>query len=235
MAAALRHRAGHHDDMERQSLLAMPRRSMAAAEAVRLRALDDLRDSAGTPFDPSCSEHVGALYSIWSESFPELPFEATSERWKDLGFQGVDPRTDLRGCGITGLVHLERALLSQRAALEEALCGPVTSPESSPLSAFPLAIASINCTAMILSYLHIAPKLAMSFAPGAARVGASHSTLHGFLSLGMIPEEVEDSDVDAEARARVDRLERSLEVMHARLLLRLASLWRQMLDSRCLD
>ena len=141
MAAALRHRAGHHDDMERQSLLAMPRRSMAAAEAVRLRALDDLRDSAGTPFDPSCSEHVGALYSIWSESFPELPFEATSERWKDLGFQGTDPRTDLRGAGYLGLVQLH-ALITQHGAgmlgLEEDL-----PPE---LSQLPLAIASINCT-----------------------------------------------------------------------------------------
>ena len=215
--------------MERQSLLhATPRRTFAEAEAVRLRALDDLQSRAGAAFDGSCSDHIGALYSIWSEVHPDSEMQLPSERWKDLGFQGADPRTDLRGCGITGLVHLERALLSHRAALDEALCGSVTSPEASPLSAFPLAIASINCSAMLLSYLHVAPKLAVSFAPGAARVGASQATLHGFLSLGVVPEEVEDADDDAEARARVVRLERSLEVMHARLLLRLASSWRLM-------
>ena len=82
--------------------------------------------------------------------------------------------------GYLGLVHLH-ALLTQHGAgmigLEEDLPA-----ELSPAN-LPLAIASINCSAMLLSYLQLAPKLTCAFLPG-GRLECSNETLHAFLALG---------------------------------------------------
>lgn len=132
-----------------------------------------------------------------------------------------------------GLKHLCKTLLAHREEIDAIFVGA----QQTPLSAFPLSIASINTTAMLLSHLHLAPKLALSFLP--QRTEASQATLHGFLSLGFEREGffargatsyAEDGDL-GEEQARVARLEEALGIMHAQLLLALAREWRSMLDA----
>ena len=153
-----------------------------------------------------------------------------------MGFQGTDPRTDLRGAGILGLMHL-KALLNQNGAglvsLQEDLPPELGDPE------LPLAIASINCSAMLLSHLQLAPKLTCAFLPG-GRVECTDSVLHGFLSLGWegldddaltlsagAPSELIDAAGADAAGAAVRRLQYALQTLHVRLTLHLARAWRR--------
>ena len=207
-------------DAETQSLLRTD--GDTNNEASRHRLLDDMRQTAAAPFEETNAMHVGVLTSIWFSAFPDVPFELPSERWKELGFQGRDPRTDLRGAGFMGLAHLRHFLLRHRQDIS-------FEDGETPLSAFPLSIASINCTAMLLSHLHFAPKLALAFLPG-ARAEAPTPLLSAFLSLGMVSAAEELEEEDEEATARVARLSHALEIMHARLLLRLHDVWQLMLS-----
>jgi hypothetical protein len=77
------------------------------------RALDALRTDASVPFDPNSKEHSKDLERLWAASFGErIPFPANgrSPRWKEVGWQGEDPRTDLRGGGrgaLTAALHMK--------------------------------------------------------------------------------------------------------------------------------
>ena len=102
-----------------------------------------------------------------------------------IGFQGQDPATDLRGAGVCGLKHLRSYFRSFPAADFMEMF-----EDFDPLSSLPIAIASINCTAMLLSHLQLAPKLTCAFLPG-GRSECAPEILHGFLSLGL-----DDSDGD---------------------------------------
>ena len=73
-------------------------------------ALDALRRKALQPFDDSDPRHLLALETLWHCAFPgglhPQPFERTSKQWSQLGFQGLDPCTDLRGGSHDGRVRL---------------------------------------------------------------------------------------------------------------------------------
>ena len=177
------------------------------------------------PFDTA--KHDRLLRDIWKREFPNEAFELPSSRWTLIGFQGRDPCTDLRGSGIIALHHLQAFLLSSNRAVLYSLLPPT----NSPLTEFPLSIASINCTAMLLSHFQLAPQLALAFLPG-ARVDVSRCNLTGFLSLGdAVADNNLDEDEDEAIAARVRLLERALAVMHERLLLRLAQFWAHMLET----
>ncbi|XRB13616.1 ELMO domain-containing protein [Pseudoscourfieldia marina] len=68
--------------------------------------------------------------------------------WDEVGFQGNDPATDLRGCGMLGLVHL---LLMSSANLMNAR--NLFELSRDPVQNFPLAIVSINVTRYCLQAL----------------------------------------------------------------------------------
>jgi len=62
------------------------------------------------------------LDRIWTvglheDSFNELTYK--SERWKELGFQGSNPVTDLRGCGVLGLRCIDRLVRTQATIISE--------------------------------------------------------------------------------------------------------------------
>ena len=109
-------------------------------------------------FNPEDSSHSEALQALWDAAFPdELPRllvarRRHSKRWAELGFQGRDPTTDLRASGMMGLRDL-RAYVEARVAEVGALA------MLEGASTFPLAIASINCTALLQSYLDLNPSV----------------------------------------------------------------------------
>jgi len=55
-------------------------------------------------YDNTNKQHEKLLLDFWKLVFPETELEnRISHQWKDLGFQGTDPKTDFRGMGVLGL------------------------------------------------------------------------------------------------------------------------------------
>jgi hypothetical protein len=126
------------------------------AAAARLATLGRLREAATAPYNASL--HVVQLRSLWRAAFgveANDEFAGRSARWLELGFQGDDPACDFRGAGVMSLHHLLSLLSSRRAP--------------SPATGFPLAVASINATAVLQAYfglnLRIASPLSASSRP----------------------------------------------------------------------
>lgn len=61
-------------------------------------------------YDVENPAHLERLVKIWTKSFPSQPFPEgvppKSASWKDMGWQGEDPGTDVRGAGLLGLDSL---------------------------------------------------------------------------------------------------------------------------------
>ena len=82
-----------------------------------LRRLHGLRRTA---FEPDTEEaHERLLKLIWSSLVPsDEPYVRRGRRWKDLGFQGEDPATDVRGGGLLAvqcLAHFASLQVRARA------------------------------------------------------------------------------------------------------------------------
>ena len=58
-------------------------------------------------YDSHNPEHEEKLLKLWTLLSPDAPLTSrVSHQWKDIGFQGNDPKTDFRGMGILGLDNL---------------------------------------------------------------------------------------------------------------------------------
>lgn len=61
----------------------------------------------GAAFNSDSFLDEGLLERLWANAFPNasVPFVRLSTYWGELGFQGLDPKTDLRGGGMLALDH----------------------------------------------------------------------------------------------------------------------------------
>lgn len=78
-----------------------------------------LTSAVAARFDPADPAHGAALASLWAASFPGAPTPTPltpHPAWKEAGWQGEDPRTDLRGGGIASV----RAALHMAASRPDA-------------------------------------------------------------------------------------------------------------------
>jgi len=151
-------------NVEAQPLLDHGRTDEANSYAKLMETFASLREAAQEQYEESI--HGGILRTLWRLAFPTDGFERKSQRWKELGFQGVDPTTDLRGAGVISLKHLLHTLPSFQE-LEDI-------PDD-----FPYAIASINCTAYLQGFLGLSHVVL----PEWASVRCSETLLHNFLRL----------------------------------------------------
>ena len=106
-----------------------------------LRRLHGLRRTA---FEPDTEEaHERLLKLIWSSLVPsDEPYVRRGRRWKDLGFQGEDPATDVRGGGLLAvqcLAHFASLQVRARACHCPRLppAAPVLAARSPPAHAAP--------------------------------------------------------------------------------------------------
>ncbi|KAG6604806.1 ELMO domain-containing protein A, partial [Cucurbita argyrosperma subsp. sororia] len=66
-----------------------------------------LQDRIPIPFDETQLEHQEALKALWDAAFPNIELKGmVSEQWKEMGWQGPNPSTDFRGCGLISLENL---------------------------------------------------------------------------------------------------------------------------------
>ncbi len=70
--------------------------------------------------------------------------------WEDVGFQGTDPATDLRGVGLLGLLQLLFLILSPETSL---LCKEIYALSLDQRQHFPFAVMSTNITQIALQIL----------------------------------------------------------------------------------
>jgi hypothetical protein len=76
-----------------------------------LAARDRLVAALAERFEPTRPAHASALAELWTVSFPGVPFPTPSDpasvaphpAWREAGWQGDDPRTDLRGGGLAAV------------------------------------------------------------------------------------------------------------------------------------
>lgn len=143
-----------------------------AHEWVLMQTLEALREAAHEPFDDSSLLHMQTLHELWEFSFPGEPFSRSSRQWATLGFQGLDPTTDLRGGGFLALRQLHQFVTSFQVL-------PLSCP-----SDFPLAIASINCTAILISYFGLNSKVVVPVPDAVKKQAQASSRVHrAFLEL----------------------------------------------------
>ena len=177
------------------------------------RALDALRQDAAEPFDPLSPEHEADLRRLWAASFggretspspsppppetspPPYPPGGKSPLWKRVGWQGEDPRTDLRGAGrgaLTAALHMSReqpllwARLRDKRGRRESSngTGSASSSSSSWVAPegleYPFGAAGVNVAFMVAQvaglHSHDAVSGAAATAAGAASRAPSSSS-----------------------------------------------------------
>jgi hypothetical protein len=110
--------------------------------------LAEFKRTTSTPYDPKNAEHEKQLLFLWACSFPQESLEErVSDQWKRLGFQGTDPATDFRGCGIFGLRQLIYFAKRYPSAFQTQLRGEQHAEH------YPFAITALNITNMLFEIL----------------------------------------------------------------------------------
>ncbi|KAL4202120.1 hypothetical protein AMTRI_Chr02g219500 [Amborella trichopoda] len=117
------------------------------------QSLHRLQERLQVPFDETCSYHQEALKALWCAAFPDIELRGLiSEQWKDMGWQGANPSTDFRGCGVISLENLlffaQYYPTSFRRLLFK-LDGKRATWE------YPFAVAGINVTFMLIQMLDL--------------------------------------------------------------------------------
>lgn len=100
-------------------------------------------------FDSSDEEHENKLTRLWEALQPNVELESRiSKQWKDIGFQGDDPKTDFRGMGLLGLDNLVFFAEEYGEAAKHVL-----SHSLHPQFGYSFAIVGINITSMAYDLL----------------------------------------------------------------------------------
>ncbi|NXG92255.1 ELMD3 protein, partial [Stercorarius parasiticus] len=87
--------------------------------------------------------HMRILQTIYKKlTRSRLGCPRYGAHWEELGFQGADPGTDLRGTGMLGLMHVTRHEVLSRLPLTLAL-----------LQNFPFCVMSVNITRIVIQAL----------------------------------------------------------------------------------
>lgn len=124
-------------------------------------------------FDPECGETERMLRDVWAVVFPDEPLgdKLTSPRWKDIGFQSSDPRTDIRAGRFAldqlhylAVIHPARTqqLVSQAAELE-----------------YFFAISCLSVTQMLVIGFDLSERVSVNPVPGSKQ--ASVGELRNFV------------------------------------------------------
>lgn len=116
-----------------------------------LRAFYSLKSELNVAFDSTKESHLKIIRSLWEALF-KIPMgdEISNPRWQEVGFQNIDPRSDFRGAGVSGL-----RMLTSYTQNNPQLVALMTDPKDDYL----FAISSINVTHHLMKYFHLLNKL----------------------------------------------------------------------------
>ncbi|CDP14747.1 unnamed protein product [Coffea canephora] len=116
-------------------------------------SLRNLQERIGVPFDETCFNHQQALRALWDLSFPNVKLKGLiSDQWKDMGWQGVNPATDFRGCGFISLENLLFFARTYPASFHRLLFKQTGERAKWE---YPFAVAGINVSFMLIQMLDL--------------------------------------------------------------------------------
>ncbi|KAF8380601.1 hypothetical protein HHK36_028089 [Tetracentron sinense] len=133
--------------------------------------LQRLQNRIEVSYDSSLPEHQEALRSLWHASFPEEELRGLiSEQWKEMGWQGKDPSTDVRGGGFISLENL--LFFATNYSISKASKGPKSNQQNlfmqksfqdllqkqegdRAMWEYPFAVAGVNITFMLIQVLDL--------------------------------------------------------------------------------
>ncbi|XP_006652067.1 ELMO domain-containing protein A-like isoform X3 [Oryza brachyantha] len=117
------------------------------------RRLQKLKERLNIPYDETRPEHREALRALWSASFPDAELSSlVSEQWKDMGWQGPNPSTDFRGCGLVGLENLYFFATTYPASYQRLL---LKKQGMRATWEYPFAVAGVNVSYMLIQLLEL--------------------------------------------------------------------------------
>ncbi|KAL6885537.1 hypothetical protein ACP4OV_010316 [Aristida adscensionis] len=112
-----------------------------------------LKERLNVPYDETRLDHQESLKALWNASFPDTKLTGlVSEQWKDMGWQGVNPATDFRGCGFVSLENLLYFARTHPTAFKRLLLkqqGVRVTWE------YPFAVAGVNISYMLIQLLEL--------------------------------------------------------------------------------
>ena len=109
----------------------------------------DVNSRASTKYDSSNPTHEKKLMELFRSLLPDETLDnRISAKWKDLGFQGMDPATDFRGMGALALDQLYFFAKTQPGPAKKTL-----SSSHHPVHWYQWACVGINVTAFVLQLL----------------------------------------------------------------------------------
>ncbi|KAM3138380.1 ELMO domain-containing protein 3 [Paramecium bursaria] len=94
-------------------------------------------------FDDTISIHFQVMYSVYCQFMDTDHCLRYGGHWEQIGFQGRDPATDLRGAGMLGLLQILAFLQHYKIYIQSCL-------QYSQKNTFPLSITLINITTFVL-------------------------------------------------------------------------------------
>ena len=106
------------------------------------RDRDEMFATARTKLDDENEVHLAVLHTLYTRlTGTDRAMPRYGKHWEELGFQGSDPATDLRGCGMLGLTQL--LCLVTRSFTNAAAIHELSRDSTQE---FPMAPLSINLT-----------------------------------------------------------------------------------------
>lgn len=110
-----------------------------------------LEKERATPFSADDAEHVRLLRELWrAAGKSSAQFAQRSEEWGELGFQGTDPATDLRGGGVLALRQFLHFAQTHADDFREMMAFNKETLAAGEHSWYLLAVVSIQFTAQLL-------------------------------------------------------------------------------------
>jgi len=124
--------------------------SVVSLNSLEQVAHQNLSEVAGIKFDGSSDMHESLLRRLWTLMFDGEDYEPKSRRWRTLGFQADDPRTDFRGGGLLSL-----QCLCHLAESHGPLARRWTAEANEEHSEYLFAAACVNVCAMLVVHLRL--------------------------------------------------------------------------------
>lgn len=117
--------------------------------------LRTLHTARKTAFDPDATaSHCQLLRNIWSALRTD-PFVRSGEGWKEVGFQGSDPVTDVRAGGVLAVQAIAQFATLQTHGFRLMLSQVASAAEANPDHYYPVCCTAVVCCAALCDALGI--------------------------------------------------------------------------------
>ena len=150
------------------------------------RRLDEIAARVDVPYDSFEDSHRASLLELWNLTFPNDPRPAEFSdggvkhpKWKEMGWQGVDPATDFRSGGLLSLHNLIWLAKHERGVYDRLL--RKTDGTRSEWE-YPFAAAGVNVTHALCDELQLRPTRRRTRGNGGNRVAPEEGQPHASYS-----------------------------------------------------